>query len=380
MNSKEIIVEIKGIGFPNKGAELMLVAIIEEFKKRGVNAKFAAEPYGDYELRSGFSLYQIARVRKFNVDIGKVISLLPNKLLKVFGIIKPQDIDVVLDASGFSYGDQWGPELINYRLGTTISKLKARGAKVIVLPQALGPFLDDDVKKVSTHIFNNADIVYARDNVSYKHLCSLGEGIAKSQCSDFTNTVSGLEFEHYDKSKHQICIIPNSKMIEKTNSGDNYIDLMVKLLKESVALGEKPFLLIHEGKKDRALAEEILRRTECDIDILEPIHPLKIKWVIGQSKFTISSRFHGLVSALSQGKPVIATGWSHKYKCLLQDYNVEHSLFDVDIQQIEAIDFLNKIITEPSFYQCESEGIKNKSIELKKKVNEMWDEVFTLIK
>ena len=35
-----INVEIKGIGFPNRGAELMLLAIIAQFEKRDINVNF----------------------------------------------------------------------------------------------------------------------------------------------------------------------------------------------------------------------------------------------------------------------------------------------------------------------------------------------------
>ena len=56
-----------------------------------------------------------------------------------WGIVFEADIDLVLDASGFAYGDQWGViNLIN--TSNEILRLKNRGAKYIFLPQALGPF------------------------------------------------------------------------------------------------------------------------------------------------------------------------------------------------------------------------------------------------
>lgn len=378
--SKETIVEIKGIGFPNKGAELMLSAILSEFDKRGVKAKFVIEPYGDYRLRAKYSLYQKARVYKGGINFGSLVGILPRQLLNVFGIIKSKDIDVVLDASGFSYGDQWGPSLAQNRLGSTIEKLKRKGTKVILMPQALGPFKDEATCSVAKKILDNADIVFARDHVSLEYATNISPEGNIVQMHDFTNLATGCCYESFESSIHKLCFIPNSKMIEKTNSGEEYINSMVNLIDLAIEKDAKPFLLIHEGSADRKLAELINSRISSPVSILEPIDPLKIKWVIGQSEVVVSSRFHGLVSALCQGIPVLATGWSHKYKCLLEEYDSAHSLFDVSSEMDQAKERLLNLIEDSENRVSESNRLKKRSIELKLRVNNMWDQVFTLIK
>lgn len=376
---KTLNVEIKGIGFPNKGAELMLAAIIHEFEVRGVKAKFSVEPYGDYGLRAKYGLFQKARVHKMGIDIGALISLLPKKLLDVFGIVRPRDIDVVLDASGFSYGDQWGSNLIEYRLGTTISELKNRGVKVIMLPQAFGPFKDAGTKKIAQNVLSQADKVFARDPISFEYCQSIMNPTLLELCPDFTNLVTGRAWEGFDSLEHEVCFIPNSKMLEKTTNGDDYINLMVKLLEFTKKQGKKPFLLIHEGESDKLLAHKMAGQVEFDLPILEPIDPLKIKWVIGQSKVVVSSRFHGLVSALSQGVPVLATGWSHKYQCLLEDYNVEDALIDVVNGRDAAEQYLGLLLNDDQEYLSISDAIKRKGVKQKELVQLMWDQVFSII-
>ena len=376
---KTLNVEVKGIGFPNKGAELMLCAIQQQFELRNIPAKFCVEPYGDYKLRAQHGLYQKSRVTKFGIDIGKTISLLPKKLLDVFGIVRPKDIDLVLDASGFSYGDQWGPDMIQYRLGSTIEQFKKQDVTVVLLPQALGPFTDEPTRKVASHIFQHADFVYARDPKSYEFASTCANTAKLGLCSDFTNLVVGEVYSKFDVNKHKTCFIPNSKMLEKTNKGNSYKDFMSQLINHALKSGQKPFILIHEGVADLRLAKEILSNVEGEVDILEPISPLKIKWVIGQSNVVISSRFHGLVSALSQGVPVVATGWSHKYQCLLADYDVEHSLFEVDAPLELVSSYLEQLYTEQDFYNKESSTIKASGQKLKVQVKSMWDDVFKLL-
>jgi len=43
----------------------------------------------------------------------------------------------------------------------------------------------------------------------------------------------------------------------------------------------------------------------------------------------VSSRFHGLISALSAAVPALACGWSHKYAELMSDYGCPE--FNVDL-------------------------------------------------
>ena len=60
--------------------------------------------------------------------------------------------------------------------------------------------------------------------------------------------------------------------------------------------------------------------------IADPVHA---KALVGGADLVVSSRYHGLVNALSMGVPAVGTSWSHKYAHLLADYGCKDSLWDV---------------------------------------------------
>jgi polysaccharide pyruvyl transferase WcaK-like protein len=61
----------------------------------------------------------------------------------------------------------------------------------------------------------------------------------------------------------------------------------------------------------------------------------------------ISSRFHSLIAGLSQQVPILAIGWSHKYRELLQLFDLEEYCLDYrKLNNQEGLDFLVKAWNE----------------------------------
>lgn len=373
-------VEVKGISFANKGAELMLHAIIAEFEKRGVAARFVVEPTGPYERRVAFGLWQKSRYIRKRINLLAPVNWLPKRLRHMFGIISETELDLILDASGFAFGDQWSPLIAHDRLGSSIAKLTARGVPVVVMPQALGPFQKPASKKAFVPVLQHANKVYARDEQSLnfcRELLPNAENLQK--CPDFTNLIKGIPAAEFNADEHQVCFIPNSKMLEKRNDGQQYIAFMVAAIEMALKEDKKPFILIHEADADRRLTATIQSQLSQQVPVLDPGHALKIKWIIGQSKLVVSSRFHGLVSALSQGVPVLATGWSHKYHELLADYGCAQQLVEVGDDLEPTLTALQRLLTDES-YQTELRSIIKEQGEWQRAaVKQMWDETFALI-
>lgn len=373
-----MIVEIVGIGFPNKGAELMLVAVQQQLIKKYGKIDFVVLPSTNYQGRSLHALFQKSWLKFKGVQIGHLFKIIPKKLKLRFGIIDDSDIDIIVDASGFAYGDQWGVTNAVHYMCDNIEKWKKEGKQVILLPQAFGPFSSKELQQKIAYIIENSDITFARDAISYSHLTKLlPDSNDIFQAPDFTNLVKGRLPEDLSDKELDVCIIPNSKMIIMSDHsiGLNYIPHMVSIITKFQDSGRKPFLLLHEGQLDLDLAHEINKSLDIPLEILIYDSPVDIKGVIGKSNILVSSRFHGLVSALSQGVPCVATGWSHKYKMLMNDYGVEEYLV-ADIK--ESDNCINTLLDKNKYNSIVQTIIKNGK-EQKVKSELMWNKVFEKI-
>lgn len=374
-----MLIELRGVEFVNKGAELMLHAIIQEVKKEIPSARFVME----INPRVPF-----AKVKKLNIlaksnlmvrgrNIGPLLDFLPNRLKAVVGIACEKEINVILDGSGFAYGDKWGAEKAGARTANHIRRWKEKGIKVILLPQAFGPFSGEPIRANMRLILENADLIIARDSVSYKYLTDLSPDNPRVlQFPDFTNLIEGSVPTTFDSAQHQIAIIPNQKMMETDNLQENeaYPHFLMNIISRFLNKGEKPFFLIHESDEDFKLANKINHLLPQPIDIIKIENPLAVKGIIGKSKVVITSRFHGLVSALSQSIPCLATGWSHKYEMLLEDYNYAQGLCTVN----DPLEYLEEKINMLLDRDSRSEiinNLKTNSVKQKELSQKMWKKV-----
>ena len=60
-----------------------------------------------------------------------------------------------------------------------------------------------------------------------------------------------------------------------------------------------------------------------DVEVLTSLNALEVKGMIASAYMVVTSRFHGLASALNSCVPALATSWSHKYEELYRDYGLE---------------------------------------------------------
>jgi len=381
INGKKLI-EIRKAGFVNKGAELMLYAVLERMKKEFPDAEFVMAPSASapYLKRAELGFYQKAQLWRKGFQFGFLAKFIPAKVRNMYGVVLDSEVDIVLDASGFSYSDQWG-KLSCLELADSSKRWKKNGTKVILLPQALGPYEGKFNRKWINVAIDNTDLVFAREKVSYGYLIDVvGEQQHVKVAPDFTNLIEGEVPDNFDKESNRFCIVPNYRMVDRVSKkeSESYLPFMIEVLRYAYEKNQKPFILVHDVESDLILAKKIRDAVSSNVQIIIESNPLKIKGILGLSSGTVGSRFHGLVSALSQGTPALATGWSHKYKMLFEDYGFPEGFLNVLITKEELHKKMDLIFDDASNGAIVA-GIKVKSERLKRESEEMWGDVLEVL-
>lgn len=381
---------LSGVETNNKGAELMLYAILQEIERKYPDSKvyvgldsvqqgldyihtsleLCEKPV--YYTRKWFQrmhLYGIARRLHIHV---------PTKWFQDRYAIK--GTDYFIDGSGFAFSDQWNiPEWLIEQKTKLWEANASVGAKLIFLPQALGPFTKEYSRRQLSVIAKYASVIMPREKQSYQYIQESGlvdmEKVWKF--ADFTSLVKGTVPSQYEYLRDSVCVIPNLRMIDKgAITMEGYVKLLSSIIKNAKAHGHNVFLLNHEGKGDEELAYKLKDALSGDIAVFTGLNALEVKGLISISYLVISSRFHGVASALNSCVPCLATSWSFKYAELFNDYKLDGCILPLDDPNL-AISMIEKYL-DPHV----NESIRNHLIEqrphIQQNTREMWDLIWNL--
>ena len=370
-------IQIDGTNTQNKGAELMLLSVLEQIEARHPEATvvFNSTLGNAKSVQTNLSFTQPLRVR-YGRYIRAVLHRLGLPHFSVFSEYHPlKNIDLVLDASGFRLGDQWDhPPVYFDGLENYYKKLKQHGSKIILLPQAFGPFHTETGKR-SVRILNRyADLIVARETVSRNYLLEAGGQPEKIiEYPDFTITVKGIFPDQYREMKGRVCIIPNKKMITHTSlDAEEYSSNLISIIAEIRKAGEKVFLLNHEGEGDLESCLRITKHFNRELPVVSGLNAREIKGMIGASRMVISSRYHGVASSLHQGVPCLATSWSHKYEMLFHDYDLTGQIIDLNDHTGQTRNKIQRLLdgTENSKMR---RHLNKKKDEISRNISTMWN-------
>lgn len=373
---------LNGVETKNKGAELMFYAILQEIERRFPEA----EVYIPFDaVKEGLNYIHTSLNLKYK-PYSWLLRLKCRGILRRLGVPAKycdfdtypiKDTDYFIDASGFTFSDQWKLKdtfIEHWQL--LLSQMKKSGAKVIFLPQAFGPIELPNTKLGTKYVNQYADLIIPRDNVSLKYLQNAGVNPQKIKCyPDFTNLVEGTMPKSYAHLVDGICIIPNIRMIDRgIIELDKYIHIIEVITKLCKNTGRPVYILNHEGPEDANLGKMCAKHINDDIEVVTGLNALEVKGLIATSYLCISSRFHGVASALNSGVPCLATSWSHKYAELFQDYSMTDCILKLD--DLNAIE---KRISELLSSDINTEiraTLAEKLPDIKRRSGKMWDAVW----
>lgn len=393
-------IEIWGVGFSNKGAELMLSAIIRTLSRFSEDINFViGNAYGTYLQKAKYGLYQKVNTLDYEESNFKAIELIPWRIRKKLGlvteidvkrlldqyrknhgIVTEDEIQVVLNSVGFAYGDEWGPEKTE-RMANLTERWRSQGKKIIFLPQAFGPFRTPRIQKEFQKILKSVDLVYARDTLSYEYLEELDASIDHVRIApDFTNLVEGQLPDYFRSKSKQACVIPNQKMFQMTSKEirESYIPFLVFCIRYLINNNISTSVLLHDTHLDSEFISLLKPEFRNQLRIIKESDPILIKGILGSCHVVIGSRYHSLVGALSQGVPCLGTGWSHKYRTLFEDYSCPEYLINALDSYDEISEKLNYAINDPSRSILVKNLISKSKIHKVRTAN-MWSEIRKLL-
>lgn len=275
-----------GVETVNKGAELMLYAILQEIERVHPEAVIympeSRMPQGKDYVKTSLKIKYWPL--EYIIDKLHLLGIFRHLNLPSSWLVNPfvfKGTNYFLDGSGFRFSDQFVK--IGERSGwwkRTLQVLSKERAKIVFLPQAFGPVKHRNTIDALSALSKYSSIIMTREEVSYNYLRDSGVVDMKKVklYPDFTSLVKGEFPKKYIHLRNGICVIPNIRMISSgTISYDDYVSLILSIIEEGKKCGRLVYLLNHEGIEDEQLAFKCCESAKKQIEVVTGINALEVK-------------------------------------------------------------------------------------------------------
>jgi len=298
------------------------------------------------------------------------------RLVRAFGprVILPEQRfragDLVLDANGYRHGGIWPEENLERDL-VLAGLARAAGARVALLPKSYGPF-DARSGALFGRLAAAVDLAYARDAESFGH-CRPWSAAVRLR-PDFTISVAAAPGGSAPEvPARPVLVVPNAKLVERgiVAHFDAYADFVAACVRHLAFLGRPVRVLFHQAKDVRELdarlgARGIARSFHAD--------PRQAKAELRDAHLVVSSRYHGMIGALTQGTPCLVLGWSHKYGGFLDRYSLGRQLL-IGAASVEALAERLAWIGQGDHRAAVRASLEEGNAALAREAQALWDEV-----
>ncbi len=369
---KELSVEnaiIVGAGFDNKGAQAMIFTVVGQMKRRFPDTTIYLFSTQDFERPATEKSVYGFEILPWNLKT--IIRLLGfwNKLLvreNKYGYLTDEiervvkNADLFIDISGYALSSQWGFWVsINYLLNIIIAKKYS--VPYYIFPQSIGPFDYSVMHKFFLYPLLKLYLkcpqkIFVREKKSLIHVHKFSRNnVEKSYDIVFQRKGyhlasvfnENVHFEDVKVEPNSVGIIPNLRVIERTNANEIY-SIYHSLLNRLINAKKNVYILRH-SYEDLDLCEKIksLSSDKKKIKLVSNnLNAIELESVIKQFDFVIASRYHSIVHAYKNGVPALVIGWTTKYVELLEDFNQIDYFFDCgnNINVNEISDKLDNMI------------------------------------
>jgi polysaccharide pyruvyl transferase WcaK-like protein len=376
----------------NRGAEAMLTTTIGEIRNRYPDCRFNVfSYYPDKDRR----LNRDAKIRVFSATPTSIVSVLfpfsivfaffklplLNKLQKLLpeALQALDQSDVLIDLAGVAFID--GREkFLPYNVLTLVPAF-ILNTPVIKFSQALGPFQHRLNRLLAKPTLKLCKQIFARGASTHEHLQSLKlknlypAPVADvafrhrpeySLSSENLHRVAELIERLQQERRPLIGVCPSSVLAAKDlhdNGGytESLTTLCDNLKKQGYAILLFPNATRHDlspklRNNDLPVIQKIAQRLTANGDSPGAVYAVDfdintngIKQLMPFCKTLMVSRFHAMIAALSAKQPVIVLGWSHKYKEVMDSFELGDLVYDFKQADMAAIsDTIKSIIEDQS--------------------------------
>ena len=356
---------ICGIAFSgNKGAEGMLLAVIQHLSKHDPEAIFHVMSY--YPVSDRRAGHETEKIQIVNGSPKRVLlyffhSLwcafcrllhLPSFLWKYGDFGKIAECDIFLDAAGISFSD--GREKFTIFNILSLLPALAAGIRVVKISQAMGPFNNLLNRLMAKLILPRLALVVSRGEqtssflkeLNLKNTVAYPDAAFSMDCTcEDEKAADTLFLSHTEKV---IVGISPSQVVWKlcNKQGVDYLGILARVTAECRNRGYHCIVFPHSARtgitkthnNDLPLMKKFISLLEPgeDLTVLDgELEAGVLRCLIAKMDILIASRFHAIISAMCVGVPAIVVGWSHKYAEVLSPFQLEkfvqpYSNFDFD--------------------------------------------------
>lgn len=245
--------------------------------------------------------------------------------------------DVIIDMTqGDSFSDIYGKQRF-YEWTHAKQHIEKMGIPLIIGPQTIGPFFDDEVRQIAKKVIDKAALVMSRDQKSADDVAVL----TKKKIVIGTDVAFMLPYQcHNNLRNDKICIGINPSGLlcrDKMDSSefnmplrtdyDRYLNTLIDILTSDDKY--TVHLIPHVGDEAFQFAKE---RTDCFCHHAFE-SPIEAKNCISEMDVFIGARMHATIAAFSSGVATIPTSYSPKFLGLYENI---HYPYLVDLEMLET--------------------------------------------
>lgn len=240
--------------------------------------------------------------------------------------------DYVFDlGEGDSYSDIYGKERFT-KLNNSKKFFTFLKKKQFLLPQTIGPFSDERVKKSAFSVLKNIEQICVRDKLSYIYV---KENLPNTNVQEFIDIAFALPFVNENKNNEITKIGINISGLlwgggytknNQFNLKVDYEDLIKEIIEYFISLKNTEIHLVgHVFDPKRNIENDFFVNQSIKVQYPEVVlapefsDPIIAKSYISNLDFFIGSRMHACIAAFSSGVPVFPLAYSRKFNGLFCD-------------------------------------------------------------